>query len=136
MAPILVSVTEFVQRVTKTLNSDVQDLAVKVANDISNALEVVFRHDTAYVDAVVTVGSTQIEAKVGASPLAKRKELRIFNDGNKTIFYGPTGVTSSGDNKGVSLQSGESVIFDVGENISIFMISTTSGSHAIVEEFS
>lgn len=48
----------------------------------------------AYVAGVISVSTIQVEVKVGASRLANRETVRIFNNSNTTIYFGPTGVTS------------------------------------------
>ena len=53
------------------------------------------------VHGVVTVNTTPSEIKVGASRLPNRQSILVYNDGNATIFYGPSAsVATSGVNKG------------------------------------
>lgn len=46
-----------------------------------------------YVAGVVSVSTTQVEAKAGVTRLANREVLRIYNNSNTTIYFGPSGVT-------------------------------------------
>jgi len=86
-----------------------------------------------YVSGVVTVATTQVEAKVGASALEQREDLLIFNDGTDTIFFGPSGVATSGANKGIPVESGEFLRIPASGSVSIFLISDGS-SDVIIQE--
>jgi len=83
VATILISGTEFVQRVTKILNADVQDLAVKVVTDPSDPLETsptrfstVARVDTAQSSSVQTVYTSN----------TSRKYVSFFNDSDRHLL--------------------------------------------------
>ena len=96
--------------------------------------QVVDKSDTSYVSLRFTVTTTEVEAKVGGSALSGRKELVIFNDGNKDLYYGPTGVTSSGSTKGILIPSGGDARLPYGENVQVFLISVAGGTDVIVQE--
>ena len=69
-----------------------------------------------YVAGVINVSTIQIEAKVGASRLAGREYVRIFNNSAGTIFFGPSGVTiSTGEplfkNQWVSIPMGDIAVY-------------------------
>ena len=82
------------------------------AGSETNYLGVTSNHEVCNVDTqngsllstVVTVGTTEIELKVGGSALANRKELYIENVGNRTAWVGPTGVSDSGLSLGRKLE--------------------------------
>ena len=87
-----------------------------------------------YVSGVVTVGTSQVEAKVGASRLEGREMLVIYNDSNSTIYHGPSGVTTSGANKGIPILKGEFVSIMSGD-LGVFLITTGPGKNVIVQEW-
>ena len=84
------------------------------------------------VSGAVTVGTTEVEAKVGASPLSKRQILTIKNNSNKTIYYGPTGVTTS---TGSPLEETEFIAIPLGPDVSIFLISADTGLNVRIQEY-
>lgn len=82
-----------------------QSEVVRIANpDESNLVEVsankdLFSEDVTRTDGVqgaITLGTTAIEVKVGASKLVNRKSVTVYNNSNKTIYWGYTsGVTTA-----------------------------------------
>lgn len=81
-------------------------------------------------NATVNVGTSQVEAKVGASRLANRKCVVITNLGSGTVYWGATGVTSS---NGTPLNKFAQVVVTVGD-IAVFLIATgTTNDVRIVE---
>lgn len=91
--------------------------------------------NTGFISSRIAVGTSQIEARVGGSPLANRRTLTIYNDSTIILFYGPSGVTSSGTTKGEPLFPNQQVSMQVGPSISIFLITTASSQSAIVKEY-
>lgn len=85
-----------------------------------------------YVTGSVSVGTTEIEAKVGGSPVDDRQIVTIHNKGPKEIFYGPTGLTSS---TGTPLKKNQFACIPVGPDISVFMLTASSSSTVIVQEY-
>lgn len=81
----------------------------------------------AYVAGVISVSTTQVEAKVGASRLASRETLRIYNNSNTTIYFGPSGVNSL---IGEPIFKNQWVNIPIGD-IAVFLI-TASGTAADV----
>lgn len=79
----------------------------------------------AYVAGVISVSTSQVEAKVGGSRLANREVLRIFNNSSVTIYFGPTGVTST---TGEPIFKNQWVNIPIGD-IAVFLI-TASGTAA------
>ena len=76
-----------------------------------------------YVAGVISVSTSQIEAKVGASRVATRETLRIYNNSNTTIYFGPSGVTSL---TGEPIFKNQWVNIPIGD-IAVFLI-TASGT--------
>ena len=103
-------------------------------NDDSDRADV---NETDYTSLVVSVGTSEVEAKTTGGPLANRQLLTIKNDSNSSIFYGPTGVTTSGSTKGDELvKKGGFVSLPVGPSIGVFLIAGTASNDVIVQEFS
>jgi hypothetical protein len=80
-----------------------------------------------YIAGSISVSTTQVEAKVGASRVATRETLRIFNNSSTTIYFGPAGVTSS---TGEPIFKNQWVNIPIGD-IAVFLI-TASGTAADV----
>jgi hypothetical protein len=87
-----------------------------------------------YIAGRVVVGTSAVEAKVGATRLDGREMLVIYNDSNNTVFHGPSGVTASGVNKGIPILKGEFVSVMVG-NLGVFLIASSAGNNVIVQEW-
>lgn len=86
------------------------------------------------VHGVVTVTNVASEVKVGASRLSNRQAFIIYNDGNATIFYGPTAsVATSGANKGFPLYKDQFIFYPVG-NAPWYFICASSNANIIVSE--
>lgn len=100
----------------------------------SNGTELSDVLNDAYVSGVVSVGTSAVEAKVGGSPLATRERLVIYNDSNKTVYWGPSSVTISGSTKGIPLGSGQMVMIPAGANLSVYLVSDSLSNNVIVQE--
>jgi hypothetical protein len=87
-----------------------------------------------YIAGRVVVGTTAVEAKVGATRLDGREILVIFNDSNNTIYHGPLGVTASGVNKGIPIRKGEFISVMAG-NLGVYIIASQAGNNVIVQEW-
>jgi hypothetical protein len=87
-----------------------------------------------YISLRFSIGATQQEAKVGAAALSGRQELTIYNDSNDVIYYGPSGVTTSGPTKGVPIEGLEFVTIPAKENNQVFLISDGT-SDVIIQEW-
>jgi hypothetical protein len=85
-----------------------------------------------YAQGIVTVGTTQVLAKVGASPLSGRENLRIYNKSNKTVYFGPTGVTTS---TGEPIEKKQWINIPAGEAIGVYLITTEANQEVIVSEW-
>ena len=88
-----------------------------------------------YVSAAKTVGTTEVLASAGTSNLTGREILTIYNDSNSIIYYGPTGVSVSGPNKGEPLAKGQSVSIPAGDALNIYLISASASNNVIIQEW-
>jgi len=87
-------------------------------------------NESIYVSGPLTVGTTEVEAKVGATRESLRQFVRIYNSSNSVIYFGPTGVTAS---TGEPLQKNQSVEIAVSD-LGIFLIAGSTGNVVIVQE--
>lgn len=85
--------------------------------------------DGNYLSAQVTINTTESEVKVGASRLADRQEVLIFNGGNQTIYFGPTGVS---DTNGIPIESQETVNLPFGDKIAVYLVTKTGSNTKVV----
>jgi hypothetical protein len=84
-----------------------------------------------YVSGAITVGTTAVEVKVGANRISPREMVRLYNNSQSTIFYGPSGVTV---NSGEPLQPGEAVSIPAGDQLGVFAIASTTNLNCRVQE--
>lgn len=97
--------------------------------DNPQTLEVV---SGAMLQGVVSVTTTPILAKVGASPLSGRMALRLFNKGPQTVYMGPTaGVTAA---TGEPLFKDQMTSFPVGPSSPIYLVAASGTQSVIVWE--
>jgi hypothetical protein len=80
--------------------------------------------EDSYVAGVVSVSTSQVEAKVGGSPLTGREVLRIFNNSNTTIYFGPSGLTAS---TGEPIYKNQWVEIKAKDSLSVYLL-TASGT--------
>ena len=94
--------------------------------DVSSSNEVDVRDvaNNSYVTGSISVGTSEIEAKVGGSRLSERKAVRIFNNTSTIVYFGPTGLTSS---IGEPIRRRQSVTVSAGPDLGVFLI-TASGT--------
>jgi len=90
--------------------------------------------DGSYISTVITVGTSQVQACVGGSNLANRQEIIIYNDSLATIYYGPSGVTTTGATKGIPIAPGGFVNLPFGTDIGLFLIAGSASNSVIVQE--
>jgi hypothetical protein len=81
----------------------------------------------------VTVGTTEVEAKVGASRKDGRQMLRVYNKSNSTIYFGPTGVTTT---NGEPIYKDQWVNIPANDQCAVFLIAGSAGNSVIVSEWS
>lgn len=87
-----------------------------------------------YLSVALSVSTTATEAKVGGSPLQGRQELLLFNDSSTIVYFGPPTVTSSGSNKGITLEPGEFLQIPIRETVSLYCITASGTATLIVQE--
>lgn len=84
------------------------------------------------VEGFITVSTISTEAKVGASRLAGRKSLTIFNNSSSTMFWGYTNAVTTAT--GTPIFKDQMIQFEVGDSQSIFLISGSAGNNARITE--
>jgi hypothetical protein len=89
--------------------------------------------NTNYLTGAVTVSTSAIEAKVGVSSLTERKMLLINNTSNATVFYGPSGVTTT---TGAPLAKGALLVMPFGPDNHVYLIRASGSGDVIVQEAS
>lgn len=77
-----------------------------------------------YVAGSISVSTSAVEAKVGGSRLTGRETLRIYNNSNTTIYFGPSGVTAA---TGEPVYKDQWVNIPIGDQLAVFLI-TDSGT--------
>ena len=98
-------------------------------NNISYSPEFSDVDNDGYVSGPVSVTNVAIEAKVGANRLANREGITITNNGPNTVYYGPSGVTTS---TGDLLYKNQFVTLPLGENIGVFLICATAQTATVI----
>lgn len=64
-------------------------MSINVASDFSDTNSSIYEQET------LTVGTTEVEAICSSTDIDERQFVRIYNNSNKKIYFGPSGVTSS-----------------------------------------
>ena len=90
-------------------------------------------NDTGYTSTVVSVGTSQVEAKVGGTRNANRQRVLLYNDSSSIIYYGPTGVTTTGSTRGVPVFKKQIVVIPVGD-VAVYLIAGSASNDVIVQE--
>jgi hypothetical protein len=88
--------------------------------------------DKEVVTGVVTVGTIAVEARVGGAPLSQRQAIRIYNKSNATIYFGPSGVTTT---NGEPIEKNNWVMIPAGPSLSIYLIAGTASNDVVVSEW-
>jgi hypothetical protein len=88
--------------------------------------------NNSYVGASGTITTSASEAKVGGSALSGRQALIIFNKGNSTVYYGPSGVTA---NTGIPIIRDQTLFLAVGDKVSVFLVTANGTATVIIQEF-
>lgn len=86
-----------------------------------------------YTQAKITATTTAVELFTGGSRNDRRQIVRIYNDGSRSVFIGPSGVTASGTTKGEELRKQEALTLTLG-NVGIFAITSSGTCDLIVSE--
>lgn len=87
----------------------------------------------AVVCGALNVGTSAVEAKVGASKLANRKGLVITNMSGNTVYWGCSSVTTSA---GTPLDKKQSVTITAGASLAIYLISSATTNDVRIVELS
>lgn len=90
--------------------------------------------NTAGVQGSLSVGTSAVEAKVGASRLINRKLLTIHNDGPTTIYWGYTNTVTT--TSGTPIFKNQLATWDIGDGLGIWLIAGTAGNTVRVTEAS
>jgi hypothetical protein len=80
----------------------------------------------------LTVGTTAVELKVGASPLANRKVATFFNNSNAIIYYGYTSAVTT--TTGTPIQKNQLLGWAVGPSTSIYLIAGSAANDGRITE--
>lgn len=99
-------------------------------SDVADRSDVV---ESSFVAAEVSVGTSQVEAKASGSRLATRQVLGIYNNSSNTVYYGPTGVTTSGSTKGFPIFKDQIVYLPIGD-MAVYLIAGSSSNSVLVQE--
>ena len=79
------------------------------------------------LETVISVTSTPIEVKVGASKLTNRKLVTVFNDGTATVYWGYNNTITA--STGTHIFKNQLQSWDATEGASIWLVAA-SGSHS------
>lgn len=106
--------------------------ATFVESSANGDLQVSDVADNAGVFGAITVTTTAIEAKVGASNLANRKNLTLYNNGGATIYFGYANTVTT--STGTPLFKEQTVSFAIGPNLSVWLIASGGSRDVRVTE--
>lgn len=85
----------------------------------------------AMVQGSVSVGTSSVEAKASTSALEGREQVRVYNKGPYTIYWGPSGVTTS---TGEPIYVDQWIDLPYSDTVPVYLVSGTASSSAIVTE--
>lgn len=92
-------------------------------------------NDGGVTTAVIAVGTSAVELKVGVTRSVNRQVVSLFNDGTNTVYLGPATVTAAGATKGIPVAKGQFISIPVGDT-PLFAISASGSNSVIVMELS
>jgi len=75
-----------------------------------------------FIEANKLVGTVEILIAVGVSNSDRRESLEFTNDSNKIMYYGKTGVTTSGANKGRAIYPGDTIVLNYDSDVNVYII--------------
>lgn len=90
--------------------------------------------DTAGVHGILTVGTTAVEVKVSTTRLSNRKCVTLFNNGSVTMYWGFSNTVTTSN--GTPIFKNQSVYWEVGPNLAIWVISSLANQEARITEAS
>jgi len=83
-------------------------------------------------EGALTVGTSAVEARVGASALTNRKLLTVFNNSGTTIYWGRTSsVTTS---TGTPIYEKQFFTFDFASDAPVYLIAGIAGNNVRITE--
>lgn len=88
-------------------------------------------NESLFIATTVTVTTTPQEVKVGANRNDLRQNIVLYNLGNQTIWYGPSGATVS--NGGIPLAKGGPYVLPYGD-LAVFVFTQTGTSSLVIHE--
>lgn len=91
------------------------------------------RVNTSGVYGSLTVGTTAVELKVGASPLAERKLVTLDNRSKVTIYWGYSNAVTTTTYAGRIFKD-QQASWPVGPNVSIWLIAGSAGNTTAISE--
>ena len=98
----------------------------------NNELKTADTLDNGGVNGAITVTTSPIEAKVGASVLPDRKMLTVYNNGNKTIYWGFDSSVSASN--GTPIEKSQFFAWSVGQNTLIYLIADSGSQNVRITE--
>ena len=87
-------------------------------------------NESVYVTGTITVGTSLVEAKVGAERLSNRQFVSIHNYGPNTVYVGPDGVTTA---NGRPLFVDQSIDIPLG-NLGVYIVAEQANNTVVVQE--
>jgi hypothetical protein len=88
--------------------------------------------DEGGIEGAITVGTSAVEAKVGASQFTNRQLLTVQHKGNQRLFWGFTpSVTVS---SGTEIFKDQSVTFEIQPEVKVYLISNQAGQNVRITE--
>jgi hypothetical protein len=82
--------------------------------------------------AALTVGTTAVEIKVGASRLEGRKTVTLYNNSNTTIYWGYTSSVTTAT--GTPIFRDQFVTWEAGDSQEIWVIAGSAGNNTRITE--
>jgi hypothetical protein len=101
-------------------------MPINLSSEFSDVLE------NGLVSGTITVGTSAVEVKVGANRLAGREYIELYNSSNATIYYGPSGVTTS---TGIPIFKGQVKGIPAGEEVAVYLIAAGAGNTVVAMEW-
>jgi hypothetical protein len=87
--------------------------------------------NSTYLSTSLSITTSQSELKVGVSKLVARQSLLVYNNGNQTIYIGPSGVTSS---TGIPLTKNGFLTLPLGDSVSVYAVTSSGSATVVVQE--
>lgn len=89
--------------------------------------------NSGYVSGHISVSTSATELKVGANKLTGRQNILVQNLGPQTIYFGPSGVSTT---NGMPLYKDQFMTLPIGDNVAIYAITGSSICTVVVQEIS